>query len=101
MPITLKSPSFVGRRHSGWKYEPVPKPPFIRSSDDSDSEGDLVDGVDAPALQLEGADLTSIRIDSQTHLTFGATEVTIRWAKSPASSEAKRLERFRHGRFGS
>jgi hypothetical protein len=41
------------------------------------SEGELIDGVDAPALQLEGADLTSIRIDSQTHLTFGATEVTI------------------------
>jgi len=37
----------------------------------------MVNGVDAPALQLEGADLTSIRIDSRTHLTFGATEVTI------------------------
>ena len=37
----------------------------------------MADGVDALALQLEGVDLTSIRIDSQTHLTFGATEVTI------------------------
>jgi Family of unknown function (DUF6188) len=37
----------------------------------------MVDSVDAPSLQLEGAELTSIRIDSQTHLTFGAAEVTI------------------------
>lgn len=37
----------------------------------------MVDGVGVPRLQLEGEDLTSVRIDNQTHLTFGATEVTI------------------------
>jgi hypothetical protein len=37
----------------------------------------MVDSAGVPTLELAGEDLTSIRIDNQTHLTFGATEVTI------------------------
>jgi hypothetical protein len=41
------------------------------------SQGGSVGAAGAPPLQLEGEDLTSIRIDSQTHLPFEKVEVTI------------------------
>jgi Family of unknown function (DUF6188) len=55
----------------------VPKPPFIRSSDGRVRQGEMVCAASIPALQFDGADLTSIRIDFQIHLHFDETTVTI------------------------
>ena len=51
--------------------------PEIRSSDGSVRPGTTVSPGELPALGLDGVDLVFIRIDYQTRLQFGTTEVVI------------------------
>jgi hypothetical protein len=51
--------------------------PQVRSADGSVRHGVMVGVSDLPALDLNGADLSFIRIDRQTRLQFSGTEVVI------------------------
>lgn len=55
----------------------MPRPPYILSPDGRTREGATVPPAALPPLQLEGADLTFIRIDHQVRLQFGDCEVVI------------------------
>lgn len=61
-----------------WEDADVPQPPYILSSDGSVREGQTVHAGELPALHdLEGIDLTFVRIDHQARLQFGKTEIVI------------------------
>lgn len=55
----------------------MPTPPYIRTSDGSIREGQIVRARDHPTITVDEPDLSFVRIDHQVRFQFGATEVVI------------------------